>query len=217
LLHRDDDGHCCEENWKFFKEAMAGLWDTTGAPITDAFDQIASGQVVDNVRDTYLKGQVVGKLGQAAGQFVFQIRDMMVGAVHGDARSIGRIPGILISAKVSSSLKASTIPEAAAPKAIVLGEEMRRVRMAAKGLGAETFKGNGMAANRAWIAEKLSENYSVYDIGPDFRRRLDRLTRGENPNSPFYEMERAATKDYPRYYKLFQRSGKYRGGATGID
>jgi hypothetical protein len=67
---------------------MAGLWDTTGSPIIDAFDQIASGQVVDNVRDTYLKGQVVGKLGQAAGQFTFQIRDMMVGAVHGDARSL---------------------------------------------------------------------------------------------------------------------------------
>ena len=56
-------------------------------------------------------------------------------------------------------------------KRIVIGENMDRVGVAAKELGAETFTGKGMAANEKWIRSKIADGYDVYDIGPDYARR----------------------------------------------
>ena len=72
---------------------------------------------------------------------------------------------------------------------------MQRVRSAAKKIGAETFEGKGIEANRAWIRSKVKEGYEVHDIGPDFARRANRAEQGARPDSPFYNMERTAIQD----------------------
>jgi RHS repeat-associated protein len=106
------------------------------------------------------------------------------------------------------------------PKRIVIGENMERVHTAARKLGAETFGGSTMAENEAWIAAKIAQGYEVYDIGPAFKRRLDRYL---DPNwkepyfSKYYNMERRKTKGYDRYHRLWTRDGKWQGGARGID
>lgn len=103
------------------------------------------------------------------------------------------------------------------PGRIVLGEDMDRVRAAAQRLGAETFEGTGMEANRAWVQLKRAQGYEVYDIGPAFARRAKRVEQGIRPDSPFYNMERMEMKGYENYFKWFERTGKYEGGAPGID
>ena len=94
---------------------------------------------------------------------------------------------------------------------------MQRVRSAAKKIGAETFEGKGIEANRAWIRSKVKEGYEVHDIGPDFARRANRAEQGARPDSPFYNMERTETKGYSGYQKQFERTGRYEGGTPGID
>ena len=114
---------------------------------------------------------------------------------------------------MSSGLSGSSI----SPRRIVLGEDMDRVRVAALRLGAETFEGKGMAANRAWVRQKRAQGYEVYDIGPAFVRRAERLKKGQRPDSIYYNMERTEMKGYENYFKQFERTGKYKGGAPGID
>ncbi|MBI5396098.1 MAG: hypothetical protein HZA91_12450 [Verrucomicrobia bacterium] len=129
-----------------------------------------------------------------------------------------------------SSLQSSLMPRSAArielptlsggptfgaktsPQRIVIGEAMERVRAAAKKLGAETFEGSGMEANRAWIRSKLAEGYEVYDIGPAFSRRRERLKANERPDSIYYGMERMETLNYP-VTKLWKRLKKFQGGS----
>jgi len=103
------------------------------------------------------------------------------------------------------------------PKRIVIGENMERVRAAAKKLGAETFEGTGMETNRAWIQMKKAQGYEIYDIGPDFVRRSERVEEGIRPDSPFYNMERKETSGYKKYFKVFERIGKYKGGTSVIE
>jgi hypothetical protein len=112
-------------------------------------------------------------------------------------------------AKVSSSLKASTIPEAAAPRQIVLGKKCGGSEWRRKGLVLKLFKGNGMACEQGLdCGEKLSAKTIL-------SMTLARLSVGgwtawleaKTLIVPFTRWRRAATKDYPRYYKLFQRSG----------
>ncbi|HET9217610.1 MAG TPA: RHS repeat-associated core domain-containing protein, partial [Terriglobia bacterium] len=91
LTRRDADGHCCREHWEFFKEEMAGLWETTGGSVVEIFTQVTSGQVIDNVRDTYLSGNVPAKLATAGSEFVSQTSQMVKGTLQGDPRSIGRL------------------------------------------------------------------------------------------------------------------------------
>lgn len=118
LRHRDADGHCCRENLEFFKQEMAGVWDTTGAGFVDIGRQVLSGQVIDNVRETYLSGNIAGKLGTAAAEFGSQMKHMVTAASEGDPRAIGQIAGLVISAKVSSSLKGRLSSPAPAGKPV---------------------------------------------------------------------------------------------------
>ncbi|MHB0916125.1 MAG: hypothetical protein ACYC57_11190 [Thermoleophilia bacterium] len=100
---------------------------------------------------------------------------------------------------------------------IVIGENMDRVDGYARRIGAETFTGDGMSANRQWIRSKQSQGYEINDIGPDFKRRRILLQEGKRPDSEFYNMERIETKDYDNYVKVFERSGKIEGGVPGLD
>ncbi|HWR35382.1 MAG TPA: RHS repeat-associated core domain-containing protein [Clostridia bacterium] len=105
LSHADADGHCCEAEWSFFKQELAGVWDTTGGAAVGAVSQLASGQAADNVRDTYFSGNVGGNLAAAGSEFVSQSVNMVESAAAGDPRAIGQIAGIVISGKAASELK----------------------------------------------------------------------------------------------------------------
>jgi hypothetical protein len=95
---------------------------------------------------------------------------------------------------------------------VVIGENMARVEGYASRIGAETFQGTGMEANRLWIQEARSAGKQVIDIGPDFARRAQRVEQGIRPDSIFYNMERMETTGYENYLKIFERTGKYSGG-----
>jgi hypothetical protein len=62
-----------------------------------------------------------------------------------------------------------------------------------------------------------AQGYEVYDIGPDFTRRAQRVGQGIRPDSPFYNMERMEMRGYENYFRRFERTGRYTGGAPGID
>ncbi len=100
---------------------------------------------------------------------------------------------------------------------------MKRVQKRADQTGAETFQGRTMQENKDWIEAKKADGYEIEDIGPDFNRRLERTANQRNgvpdrdPNSPYYEMERKSTKDYPGYKKNFDRKGKLQGGSKDVD
>jgi RHS repeat-associated protein len=95
---------------------------------------------------------------------------------------------------------------------VVIGENMTRVESYASQIGAETFEGEGMAANRIWMQDAMESGKRVVDIGPDFPRRLDRFLSGEPIDRPIYNMERMEAKGYDFYIKVFERTGKYQGG-----
>jgi len=135
------------------------------------------------------------------------------GVKAGIRKLVGGASKELIEAQ-SKALGRASLRNAAksGPGRIVIGEDMARARAAAQKLGAETFEGAGMEANRAWIRSKLGEEYEVYDVGPAFQRRLDRYLNGKRPDSPFYGMERMETQNYP-VNKLWERSGKWQGGS----
>ncbi len=44
-----------------------------------------------------------------------------------------------------------------------------------------------------------------------------RNCRGSRPDSPFYNMERSETKNYPNRKKVFKRNGRFQGGVDGLD
>ena len=95
---------------------------------------------------------------------------------------------------------------------VVIGENMDRVGPYASRIGAETFKGTGMEANRLWIQEARDAGRQIIDIGPDFTRRAERVKEGIlRPDSPFYNMERMETTGYENYLKVFERTGRYEG------
>lgn len=82
---------------------------------------------------------------------------------------------------------------------IVIGENMRRIRRAAKSIGASWYQYRriepydqdlAMKRNKAWILGKIKEGYQVVDIGIDATRSF---------RSPFYEMEKKTLKEreYP--------------------
>ena len=104
LSHADTDVHCCEAEWGFFKQELAGVWDTTGGAVVGAVGQFASGQAADNVRETYFSGNVGGNLVAAGSEFVSQSVNMVESAASGDPRAIGQVAGIVISGKVASEL-----------------------------------------------------------------------------------------------------------------
>jgi hypothetical protein len=138
-----------------------------------------------------------------------------------DAASLGILPtGDAAVAKRMLSLaraseatgSAGTMPRAGR---VVIGENMTRVREYAQRVGAETFTGTGMEANREWIRTATASGKEVVDIGPDFGRRLERMLQGKRPGSPFYNMERMETRGGS--ISVFERIGKYEGGVPGLD
>ncbi len=82
-------------------------------------------------------------------------------------------------------------------KAIVIGEDMTRIKIATKELQAQGidakwyqawgkyFKadnfdlGKSLSRNQAWIESKIQQGYNIYDIGP----------KGNTITSPFYKLE----------------------------
>ncbi len=100
---------------------------------------------------------------------------------------------------------------------VVIGENMARVEKYANKIGAETFQGLTKEENRLWVEEVKKAGKEVVDIGPDFERRAKRAEQGLDPYSPGYNMERTETKGYQGYRKAFQRTGKCKGGAPGVD
>ena len=80
-------------------------------------------------------------------------------------------------------------------KAIVIGENMQRVRAAAQAVGAEYYRARriipwderlAMRRNEAWLRRKIRQGYSVFDIGIDLSRTY---------RSPFYAMERRVLRE----------------------
>jgi len=85
--------------------------------------------------------------------------------------------------------------EGASQRAIVIGENMNRVRNAAKALGASYYRAwriepfdaqRALRRNEAWIRRKVREEYLIYDIGIDLARDY---------RSPFYAMERRVLRE----------------------
>jgi hypothetical protein len=62
-----------------------------------------------------------------------------------------------------------------------------------------------------------AEGREIIDIGPHFRRRLDRALDGIRPDSEAYNLERRILQGYEEYHKVFHRSGKHWGGVPGLD
>lgn len=123
--------------------------------------------------------------------------------------------GVEATQEVTEQIDRETV-EPAAKKKIVIGENMKRVQKYADEIGADIFKGTGIEENRKWIREQMKEGAEIYDIGPDFTRRLERRTKNVKPDSPYYGMERMETKNYPTN-KLFERKGKYEGGVPDFE
>lgn len=62
-----------------------------------------------------------------------------------------------------------------------------------------------------------AEGRTIWDIGPDFNRRLDNIDKGIKPvRSIDYEIERMLLKGYDKYRKNFYRFKKL-GGIPGLD
>jgi hypothetical protein len=104
--------------------------------------------------------------------------------------------------------------------AIVIGENMARVKEYARRTGADAYKPwkndpfdsrLGMRRNERWIRDQMRAGREIVDIGPDFARRAATGRR-----SDFYEMERTNVEGYGNYRKAFERSGA-KGGVPGLD
>jgi RHS repeat-associated protein len=96
-------------------------------------------------------------------------------------------------------------------KAIVIGENMKRVRLAALILHAETYNAppflaagrkeiNWRVPNRKWINEKMDQGYTIYDIGP-----APGYARYPGITSKYYGLERNEIdrRHYP-VYRLYK-------------
>jgi len=104
----DSDGHCCEREWQYFKQELAGAWDTTGGAAVETIRQFANGQAATNVRETYFGGNVGEKLRGAGSEFFSQSVNLAKEVGSGNPRAIGQVAGIVISGKVASEARALT-------------------------------------------------------------------------------------------------------------
>lgn len=133
-----------------------------------------------------------------------------VGCVGG-VGVLGAYAAVVGAASVEVGVGAVTAGSAAVERGkVVIGENMSRVIDYARRIGAETFKGSGMEANRAWVREQMQRGKEIIDIGPYFLRRLERFRAGRRPDSPFYNMERQETAGYP-VTRAWQRAGRLWG------
>jgi len=108
-------------------------------------------------------------------------------------------------------------------KPVVVGENMDRVKAYA-GEWAETIddwlagRQWSLELNKVWVQEMMKQGRRVYDIGPDFARRLKRfaaIRAGKQgvppPISEAYNLERQILKGYPNYIKRYIRTGRWEG------
>ena len=109
-------------------------------------------------------------------------------------------------------------------KPVVIGENMKRVEAYARRIGAETIndwlagRKWSLELNKVWVQEMMRQGRRVYDIGPDFARRLKRfaaIRAGKQgvppPISEAYNLERQILKGYPNYIKRYIRTGRWEG------
>jgi hypothetical protein len=109
-------------------------------------------------------------------------------------------------------------------KPVVIGENMERVEAYARMIGAETIndwlagRKWSLELNAVWVQEMKEQGRRVYDIGPDFARRLKRfvaIRAGKQgvppPISEAYNLERQILKGYPNYIKRYIRTGRWEG------
>ena len=109
-------------------------------------------------------------------------------------------------------------------KPVVIGENMDRVEAYARMIGAETIndwlagRKWSLELNEVWGREMMKQGRRVYDIGPDFARRLKRfavIRAGKQgvppPISEAYNLERQILKGYPNYIKRYIRTGRWEG------
>ena len=75
----------------------------------------------------------------------------------------------------------------------------------------KVFKGSTDAGNTRFINRAMQKGWKIFDIGPDFGRRMDRLSKGINPAGHGYNLERQLTVGYQKVIKLWQRTGKFSG------
>src|SRR5436853_1981436 len=84
-------------------------------------------------------------------------------------------------------------------KRVVIGENMKRIKAAAKSIGAKWYQGRridpwdeglAMGRNKRWILKKIKEGYEIIDIGIDSTRDI---------RSKFYAMGKQVINeiDYP--------------------
>ena len=109
-------------------------------------------------------------------------------------------------------------------KPVVIGENMERVEAYARMIGAETIndwlavRKWSLELNKVWVQEMTKQGRRVYDIGPDFARRLKRfaaIRAGKQgvppPISEAYNLERQILKGYLNYIKRYIRTGRWEG------
>jgi hypothetical protein len=109
-------------------------------------------------------------------------------------------------------------------KPVVIGKNMERVEAYARMIGAETIndwlagRKWSLELNEVWVREMMKQGRRVYDIGPDFARRLKRfaaIRAGKQgvppPISEAYNLERQILKGYPNYIKRYIRTGRWEG------
>ncbi len=111
------------------------------------------------------------------------------------AGSFGKGVGADIGKAVGKSIE-----KKATSKVAVIGEGMeKRVKPFAAKYGGEVMpdlpKGNRLAANRAWINQKMDEGYTIVDLGP----------KGDCPMSKYYIMElgEIANRGYEKYLPVW--------------
>jgi hypothetical protein len=112
----------------------------------------------------------------------------------GDVAKAGKA-GHAVALATRGARQAARGAEGASQRAIVIGENMNRVRNAAKALGASYYRAwriepfdaqRALRRNEAWIRRKVREGYLIYDIGIDLARDY---------RSPFYAMERRVLRE----------------------
>jgi len=165
----------------------------------------SSGQILDTIADV--------------GFILYDIYQLATGSRKDRTMNIIALGADVAGAVIpfATGLGAASRAARAADRTIVIGENMTRVEKYAERIGAETYQGAAVEANRQWVREAREAGAEVVDIGPDFERRAERASRGENPLSDAYNMERRETKGYDRYRKEFNRNGKKCGGVPGLD
>jgi len=94
LNSRDPDGHCCQDEWKFFKGEMRGFWNTTGGGVVALGQSFASGQAFSNMAETAkLAVTSPGAIVEAGKEFGSQMSGTVSKALDGDPEAFGEIVG----------------------------------------------------------------------------------------------------------------------------